>query len=238
VPHTIETFQRIQDDTASYSAEQLVPFFTVLDYREDELNALRDWLGEWDTRYDADSPQAFFYAHLWAALLDDIYRDQLPEDITSGGNERQQWATYTLMNAPEHEWWDDIATNTVETRDDILQRSFEGAAAAAIEMGGEDRAAWRWDNVHTNTVIHNPLGQSGTTLIENMFNRGPFRTYGTDGSLKNMRWDAADGLGVSGSVVSQRFIVDFSDFSNSVSIIPTGQSGHPFSAYYDDQIAN
>jgi penicillin amidase len=126
----------------------------------------------------------------------------------------------------------------VETRDDILQRSFVRAAAAAVETGGDDRTAWRWDSVHTNTVIHNPLGQSGVTLIEDLFNRGPFPTYGTDGSLKNMRWDAADGFGVAGSVVSQRFIVDFADFSNSVSIIPTGQSGHPFSPHYDDQITN
>ncbi len=236
VPHTIETFQQIQDNTASYSAEQLLPFFTEMDYGNDDLNELRDWLAEWDTRYDADSARAFFYAHLWSALLEEIYSDQLPADFSTGGNERQQWATYTLMSDPENPWWDDIGSVPVETRDDILQRSFERAATAAVETGGEDRDAWRWDSVHLNTVIHNPLGQSGVAFIEDMFNRGPFPTYGTDGALKNMRWNAADSFETAGAVISQRFIVDFADFSNSVSIIPTGQSGHPFSPHYDDQL--
>ena len=34
---------------------------------------------------------------------------------------------------------------------------------------------------------------------------------------------------------STRMIVDFSDVENSMSILPTGQSGNPFSTYYQDQ---
>jgi penicillin amidase len=33
-----------------------------------------------------------------------------------------------------------------------------------------------------------------------------------------------------------RVIIDLSDFDASRWVIPTGQSGHPFSAHYDDQI--
>jgi penicillin amidase len=34
---------------------------------------------------------------------------------------------------------------------------------------------------------------------------------------------------------STRRIIDFSDIENSVSILPTGQSGNPFSPHYKDQ---
>jgi penicillin amidase len=34
---------------------------------------------------------------------------------------------------------------------------------------------------------------------------------------------------------STRRIVDFSDIENSLSILPTGQSGNPFSPHYKDQ---
>ena len=34
---------------------------------------------------------------------------------------------------------------------------------------------------------------------------------------------------------STRRIVDFSDIENSMSILPTGQSGNPFSPHYQDQ---
>ena len=34
---------------------------------------------------------------------------------------------------------------------------------------------------------------------------------------------------------STRRIIDFSDIENSISILPTGQSGNPFSEHYEDQ---
>ncbi|MEL6303515.1 MAG: penicillin acylase family protein, partial [Bacteroidota bacterium] len=34
---------------------------------------------------------------------------------------------------------------------------------------------------------------------------------------------------------STRRIIDFSDIENSISILPTGQSGNPLSEHYDDQ---
>ena len=35
---------------------------------------------------------------------------------------------------------------------------------------------------------------------------------------------------------STRRIIDFSDIENSISILPTGQSGNPFSKHYKDQV--
>ena len=35
-----------------------------------------------------------------------------------------------------------------------------------------------------------------------------------------------------------RMIIDLSNFDNSRSILPTGQSGHVMSKYYDDQVDN
>ena len=34
---------------------------------------------------------------------------------------------------------------------------------------------------------------------------------------------------------STRRVIDFSDIENSMSILPTGQSGNPFSKHYNDQ---
>ena len=34
---------------------------------------------------------------------------------------------------------------------------------------------------------------------------------------------------------STRRVIDFSDIENSTSILPTGQSGNPFSEHYEDQ---
>ena len=65
---------------------------------------------------------------------------------------------------------------------------------------------------------------------------GPFPVDGSREVINNL------GFGYSetsyfkvGSGPSTRRIVDFSDVENSMSILPTGQSGNPFSKYYQDQ---
>jgi penicillin amidase len=236
-PHTIETFQQIHGDSYSHSAAQLLPYITQHDYGEADFNEYRDWLAEWDMVYTPDSAHALFYAHIWAALVNNLYNDDLPENGLASGNERVQWVTYQLMDDPDNEWWDDATTDTVETRDDILQVSFEEAVNRIVADFGDERDEWRWNAAHQVNLTHNPLGVSGIEVIENVFNRGGYPTGGGDGVLNNMRWSTSSGtFEVQGSVVSMRSIVDFSDFSNSLTIIPTGQSGHPFSPQYDDQI--
>ncbi len=236
-PHSVETFREMQADTYSDSAAQLVPFFTALDYEDPMLNDYRDWLGTWDYHYRAESSYAFLYAHVWSRLLRVTYLDQLPSNYNLSGNERIQWVTFQLMSDPQNPWWDDLGTVPTETRDDILRQVFEQAVTDAENTVGPDRDTWRWDTIHRVRVIHNPLGLSGIGLIEDSVNRGPYPVGGTDGALNNMRWEVVDGtFDVSGSVVSMRSIVDFSDFVNNRSVIPTGQSGHPFSVQYGDQL--
>lgn len=236
-PHNQETFARIHGDNTSISAELLMPFILDVDYGNDDLNGVRDWMSEWDMSFDADSSHAVFYGYLWSELVHDIYRDQLPEAQSLSGGSRTQWSVYQLMNEPDNVWWDDNTTETIEARDDIIRQSFESALSKGRASFGEDYRQWVWNEAHTVTLYHNPLGVSGVDLIENIFNSQTLPNMGTDGSINNMRWSVEDStFDTDGSVVSMRMIADLSDFSQSLSVIPTGQSGHPFSDNYSDQI--
>jgi penicillin amidase len=68
-----------------------------------------------------------------------------------------------------------------------------------------------------------------------IFNRGPYPTGGNWNTVNSGAYypdkPYAIGLGPAYRVIS-----DTADWDNSRSIIPTGQSGHPFSPYYDNQI--
>jgi len=73
-------------------------------------------------------------------------------------------------------------------------------------------------------------------VLRNYFNVGPFPIKGAREVIDNR------GYTLSGSGVynvkagpSTRRIIDFSDIENSISILPTGQSGNPFSKHYRDQ---
>jgi penicillin amidase len=237
VPHTISTFQSIQGDNKLISAGELMPYLANLKFNNTELTEARDWLLEWDCQCGMDSPQAALYAEFWARLVNNLFVDQLTEDMIIRGGDREMRAIFLLMDKPNNAWWDDIATEgVVETRDDILVRSFSEAYANTVAALGKNHNNWRWGDLHTATFVSNPLGQSGISLIENMVNRGPFATSGSTGTVNNTVWYTNSGDFSVKWVPSMRMIVDLGDFSNSVAIHTTGQSGHPYSKHYDDMI--
>jgi len=236
-PHTISTFQAIQGDNKLISAEELMPYLANLKFDNAELTEARDWLLEWDCQCGMDSPQAALYAEFWVRLVNDLFGDQLTEDILVRGGDREMQAIFLLMDKPTNAWWDDITTkDVVETRDDMLVRSFSEAYASTVAALGKNRNNWKWGDLHTATFVSNPLGQSGIGLIENMVNRGPFSTSGSTGTVNNTVWYTDSGDFSVKWVPSMRMIIDLSDFSKSVTVHTTGQSGHPYSQNYDDMI--
>jgi len=214
-----------------------LPYLANLKLDNNELTEARDWLLRWDFQCDMDSPQAALYAEFWAKLVNNLFDDQLTEDMIIRGGGREMWAVFLLMDEPNNAWWDDITTkDVVETRDDILVRSFSAAYADTVETLGKDRSNWKWGDLHKAVFVSNPLGQSGIGLIENMVNRGPFATGGSTTTVNNTVWYTDSGDFSVKWVPSMRMIVDLGDFTNSVTIHTTGQSCHPYSKHYDDMI--
>jgi penicillin amidase len=236
-PHTVSTFQAIQGDNKLLSAEELLPYLANLKFNDAELAEARDWLLEWNYQFDMDNPQAALYAEFWTTLVNNVFGDQVTEDTVIHGGDREMWAVFLLMSEPQNAWWDDIRTSgVVETRDDIMVRSFSEAYLDTVAALGKDRTNWKWGDLHKALFVSNPLGLSGIGLIENMVNRGPFAASGSTGTVNNTVWYTDSGDFSVKWVPSMRMIVDLSDFTNSVTIHTTGQSGHPYSQHYDDMI--
>jgi len=236
-PHTVATFQAIQGDNKLISAEELMPYLANLLFDDAELAEARDWLLEWDYQCNMDSPRAALYAQFRAVLIDNLYSDQLGEDIEAYGSSRDMWATFLLMQEPNNAWWDDIETeDVIESRDDILLRSFREGYANTVAALGEYRNEWRWGDLHTATFVSYPLGLSGIGLIENMVNRGPFAVGGSTSAVNNTMWSVASGDFAVLGLPSMRMIVDLADLTRSVTVHTTGQSGHPYSPHYADMI--
>jgi len=131
-------------------------------------------------------------------------------------------------------WWDNITTTDhTETQKDILNRSFVAAITDLESQLGDNIMFWNWSKVHTLEHNH-ALGAVET--LKPYFNVGPFEVGGTEEVIDNKAFDFNDeGLYKVTAGPSTRRIIDFSDVENSISILPTGQSGNPFSEHYDDQ---
>jgi penicillin amidase len=141
-----------------------------------------------------------------------------------------------LMAQPDSSWFDDHSTPAVETRDDILRRSLSDAVAWLSSHYGSDPAQWKWGRLHYKVFVHNPLGQSGIGVLEDLFNSKAIPARG-DSFTVNAAWLSLEDepFRMTGGA-SERYIADLSDLGNSLTVITTGQSGQLFHPHRTDQI--
>jgi penicillin amidase len=236
-PHSIQTFQKMQGDNKLLSVGEVLPYLANIKFSDPDLISAKDWLVNWDYTFNADSPQAALYAEFWMKLVNNTFADQLGTIIKPEGDDRDMWAISLLLQNPNDSWWDDInSKDKVETRDEILTRSFKEGYAAAVAAMGPDRSLWKWGTLHTTTFVSNPLGASGIGPIESLVNRGPLPAGGTTDAPNACRWTVDNGNFAVTSCPSMRMIIDMSDISKSVCMNLTGQSGNPASPWYGDMI--
>ncbi len=219
-PEIVTAFTKFVD-ISSFSKEQLI-----------QLDALKNWKGN----YPLESVSATLYHRNVYYALKNTFEDELGKEQF-----KQFLGTHILKrhmaNGTHNKdglWWDNINTkDRIETRDEIALKSFADAWSSLIKDLGPDPSKWTWDRVHTIEHAH-PIGQ--VAALRKYFNVGPFPIHGTREVINNMAfpYDSTGFYKVS-SGPSTRRIIDFSDVENSISILPTGQSGNPFSKHYKDQ---
>lgn len=234
-PISIEDMQRIQGDNLSVWTREVLPYVTALSGDDPRLAQALDLLRAWDGQATRDSAAAAIFEAFRLHLADLTFRDELGESLLRRGRAMTIYALEDLLADPNSPWFDDRRTPEVETRDEILLRALEEAVAELTERLGPNMEKWRWGDLHTATFQNQSLGQSGIALIERIFNRGPVPVDGTLATVNNTAYSLNAPYSVQ-VVPSYRQIVDLQDWSRSLSMHTTGQSGHPFHRHYDDMI--
>ncbi len=236
-PIDIAVIQQMQADSLDANAAVFVPLLTDAAHQSvtgNQAKALEIVAG-WDYRADSGSTGAAIFQAFWRHLLQNTFNDDLPEAYWSEGGSR--WNEVMRDLAADSSWWDDRATETiVETRSDILQKSFADAVAELQQDYGKNPSAWTWGKMHAATFRNQTLGESGIGLIEDLFNRGPFETGGGASIVNATGWSVTEGYETDW-LPSMRMIVDLSNLSNSLTVHTTGQSGHAGNPHYSDMSA-
>jgi penicillin amidase len=228
----------INDVTSSVASSIVKEFAENMDYNsfsKSEQKAI-DVLQLWDGSNTTDQVAPTIYNKWIYLYLKNTFEDEMGTKLFT-----QFMATHlskrVIAEQIENDssiWWDNITTkNKTETRKEILSKSLVEAVALLEKQLGSDIKAWNWGKVHTLEHPH-PLGK--VAALKNYFNVGPFPIKGAREVIDNRGYDFTDsGLYAVNAGPSTRRIIDFSDIENSISILPTGQSGNPFSKYYKDQ---
>jgi penicillin G amidase len=235
-PIDIEYIQQMQGDNYNGNAELLLPFILEIDFKDEYLSEIQGMLANWDYQQPMESAQAAIFEAFWKELLLATYQDQLPESVNPSGGSKWYVIVENTLNQDNSEWWDDITTkNKTESQTDIFKIAFENAVDLLEKELGSDPAQWQWGDIHMIEFNHQVM--NNFPIIRDIFNRGPYPVSGGSAIVNNTNWKAYnDSFIVSGTSPSFRMILDLSNFSNSISIHPTGQSGHAGHDNYIDLV--
>ncbi|MDQ1167640.1 penicillin acylase family protein [Flavobacterium sp. SORGH_AS_0622] len=205
---------------------------TISATEKEAIKVLKSWKG---TNNLEDTAPTIY--NKWIYLyLKNTFEDEMGEEnfnLFLGISVGKQVIANQIKNE-NSVWWDNIKTKNVkETRKQIVSKSFHDAIISLQNQLGNTVSNWKWGEVHTVEYEH-PLGK--VAALRRLFNVGPFNSPGSDEVINNLFFGFNDeGKYYTKGGPSTRRIVDFSDVENSWSILPTGQSGNPFSKHYDDQ---
>lgn len=229
----------INDVTSSVLPELIPVIIKNIDksgFSKNEDIALKT-LSVWDGSFELNQVAPTIFTEFKYEYLKNTFQDELGEKgfkqfLKTHVSKKQFEEQIRNLNSV---WDDDITTkNKVETKREILTKSFKTAVQFLEKKHGNLISDWKWKNVHILTH-HHPFGDK-LSFLGLHFNVGPFPIRGSNEVLNNQMFHL-NGKGeypVTGGPSTRR-IIDFNDIENSVAILPTGQSGNVFSKHYKDQ---
>jgi penicillin amidase len=236
---SIEDIRDIHAQTYSLPAEALRPYLLAVQPAGSLEREALDLVRAWDLYLEADRTGASVYETWYWFLAQNTLRDEMDDDLLEAylghGSAHVPMMT-ALMTDDDSPWFDRADTSHVETRDEIARQSLADAVTWLRERFGDDPAGWEWGRLHTKTFVHQPLGQSGIGLLEGLFNSPTIPARGGAFTVDAAGFSFTEPFAMGGGV-SQRYIADLSDLSNSRIIHTTGQSGHLFHRHRQDFIA-
>lgn len=236
-----EKMARIQLDTHNGGASALVEWLLKVDlddpFTEDGQNLLRDWNDTQPAGGGGHAAAAAYYNAVWRHIVALTFNDDLPAELQASGSSQQWMAIEALLEKPDSGWWDDRTTpGLIEGRDEILRQALVDARLDLTRALGKDPATWRWSQLHQVTFEHPVLGsESIPGPIRSLVNSGPHPVGGGSSIVNAIGYDASEGFDVT-AAPSMRMVVDLGDLDASRWVNLTGNSGHPLSAHYDDQV--
>ena len=188
---------------------------------------------EWDGSLSIESTGAAIYEDWLVQMSRLVFADKLGailyDDYAANG--RMTFALYQLLASTTSPWFTALGDPSLVGRDALSGAALDAAAKDLASRLGNDLTKWRWGDLHTIAFEH-PL--SSVRPFDLFLTIGPVRRAGDGYSPNNGAYSLTKPFAVR-SHASLRQIVDLGDIDASVSILPTGQSGQPFSRHWGDQ---
>jgi penicillin G amidase len=235
---TIEALRAVQTDDTGFASRVMVPVMVQLAHTQEgsltpyEQKALT-YAENWDYRHNVENIGATVFNYWIDSLLSAILSDEMGEKLFAMyATVDDYWiALQDLLSDLDSRWWDDVTTPERESAAKITVRALKQACIEIQKDLGEDMASWQWGRAHTVTYKH-PFGY--LPGIGKLINIGPLASGGAEQVVNNMLTKKPHDYSVVAGPSTRR-LIDFAKPDQSLTILPTGNSGHIRSRHYDDQ---
>ena len=212
----IKTWTPSRDETFKLTPEHLLA-----------KKILENWHGE------QDRPGAILFTSLVArsariTLSDECSPETLRAILVHFNN---QPLVVGILTDPLNPAWDDLSTPVTETRQEVLRKELQETMKALQNKYGESPSDWSQNKVFGSQLKHSFSSTLGSYVDRSINSQGSIN------SVNKHQFSLFDPLYFEvkdGPVL--RFSVDLGTPMRVRAILPGGQSGHPGSPHYDDQL--
>ncbi len=237
--HGIDDFRRMLRDQTSQLARKMTPLYLeALGPQDGEIyQEAREILADWDYNMGVSSPAPLIHDIMWMELIKALFYDELGDELYPlilGNNSLHRNLINKVRVTGKSAWCDDVNTEgRVETFHDNIQSAFTNAVDTIASLFGEDPGSWEWGDLHKVSLMH-PMGS--VAIVDKLFgvNRGPFPVGGSFHTVCPYTYPLGKSF-VANHGASERHIFNTANWDQSLTIIPTGESGVPASPHYLDQ---
>jgi penicillin amidase len=229
-PHTLETFREMQFDIFSGRAERgLKGLLPAIDGSNDPLvAAAADLLGKWDRVLTTEHPGgAIFYAFFWR-WHQNVIRARFSDALHALVQDAGWGLSSDLLHANVADWFASDAA-----RLDAIRASFKEAVDWLAAKFGPDPSAWAWGKLHRLGAVH-PAAR--TPLLHELFDLPYLPHIGGAATLASAFYTPAGTFDTKVGA-SYRLLASLGPDREMRALCWPGQSGHPGSPHYADQVA-
>ena len=237
---SVEEIQRLQFDLVSTQAREVVPYilhaYDSVAVTDKDVKTTLEYFRNWNYEMRKEDVSTTLFQATISKLIFNIFHDKMGERLYGLYDTLASTplsALSHLLKNPNSEWFDDLQTPALESRDDMIRKSVSDALVMVKSELGGDLKEWQWGRLHTVTFEH-IFGSN--KILSGFFNIGPFPIGGSHATINVGQYFIAHSFKTTVGP-SMRQVFNLADINDTRSVLPPGQSGQVFSGHYKDQIA-
>lgn len=222
-------------DVGNTMAEAIVPLMVPALLAHEDTRELGEILSGWDYVDDPDAVAPTIFHATYRSFARRVFTDELGEELAMRMLQHVYYwqdRLYRMIEANESDWFDDVDTEAIETRDELFYLAALDAVGELSATLGSDPQEWRWGRVHTVTFF-SPLipGEAAASIL----GAGTHPMFGSTETMNRGKFSFNDPYAAT-YIDSMRFVADLSDPDKVWAVLAGGVSGRQFDPHLKDQV--